>query len=230
MNKKIIWKTKQIFFRYLVKLSNQLFGKELTNRSRIAKATITAIRNMSAWMSPAHHRQARFERENPDAPWLVPEAIKEIEQSLKSDHVGFEWGCGRSTLWFARRISHITSVEGRRDWFEEVSRLTVNEGLQDKITLVLAEVTTEYDFLPHEIARYAGVITQLKDESLDFILVDGHFRVQCIEKIGKKLRSGGMLIIDNTNVIPESALDELGYLRKTIYNNGISETTLMIRQ
>lgn len=226
---KATWQFKRKLFLLAVHMSNRLFGKDLTHRSRVAKATISVLRILSAWMSPAHHRQKRFERQNPDAPWLVPEAIRRIEQFLKPDHVGFEWGCGRSTLWFARRISHITSVEGRRDWFEEVSRLVEMQGLQHKVNLLLKEVTTEYDFLSDEVARYAGAINPIADESLDFILVDGHFRVPCLNHIGNKLRSGGMLVIDNTNVIPESALEELGYSHRTAYNNGISETTVIFR-
>lgn len=224
-----IWQFRKKTFLLAVGISNQLFGKDLTHRSRLAKGLVSSFRILSSWMLPAYRRQARFERQNPDAPWLVPDAIRQIEKFLQPDHVGFEWGCGRSTLWFARRTSHITSIEGRRDWFEEVSRQVTLDELLDNVDLQLEEVTTEYDFMPDEIARYVGAINQIEDESLDFILVDGHFRVPCIEHISNKLRSGGMLIVDNTDVIPESALEDLGFLRRTTYSNGISETTLMFR-
>jgi len=53
-------------------------------------------------VSPARRRQARFERKNPDAPWFVPRRSITSERELRPYFVGFEWGCGRSTEWFAR--------------------------------------------------------------------------------------------------------------------------------
>ena len=79
-------------------------------------------------------------------------------------------------MWFAHRVGHITSVEGRREWFEDVSHRIANDKLVERITLRLAEVTTEHDFLREEIDRYAGAIDKIADGSLDFIVVDGHFR------------------------------------------------------
>lgn len=227
MASETLWQIKRTLFGLLVRTSNAIFGKDLTNRSPMAKEMVLTWRRFAALISPAHRRQARYEREHPDAPWLVPEAIERIEAFLKPQHVGFEWGCGRSTLWFARRMARITSVEGRREWYETVSKQIADANLQDKVTLLLAEVTREYDFDPAEVERYAAAVDVLPDASLDFALVDGHFRMECLQRIGRKLRFGALLVIDNTDVIPEAGAIIKGQGTHETLNNGISETMLI---
>ncbi len=222
-----MWKLKIVLFHSLVRISNKIFGKELIHRSRVARWVNERWLAVVKMLSPAYRRQARFERENPDAPWLVPAAIAYIERELRPEFVGFEWGSGRSTIWFARRVKHITSVEGRRAWFDEVARWLAKDALAERVTLRLAEVTSEHNFSPMEIERYATVIDGMVDGSLDFIVVDGHFREACLRRVGNKLRPGGLLIIDNTDVIPATLLDTLRTADSRTWNNGISETTVI---
>ncbi|MDR1064507.1 MAG: class I SAM-dependent methyltransferase [Azoarcus sp.] len=228
MSKELWWQLKKSIFHRVIRLSNAIFGKELLHRSRIARFLHVSWRNLFENISPAHRRQARFEKANPDLPWLVPRAIREIEKQLKPDYVGFEWGSGRSTLWFARQVAHITSVEGRRSWFENVSKMLAQKGLAHKVKIILSEVTTEHDFKSDEIERYAGTIDQFEDHSFDFIVVDGHFREACLKSIGNKLRRRGILIVDNSDILPNTWLDALlPYTSKKTWNNGIHETTII---
>ena len=129
--------------------------------------------------------------------------------------------------WFAQRVRHITSVEGRRSWFEEVGCWLAKHDLAERVTLCLAEVTSEYDFSKEEIERYAGMIDKIEDGSLDFVLVDGHFREACLANVFTKIRLGGLLIIDNTDVLPASILDCFIPHDSHKWNNGISETTVI---
>lgn len=225
--KSALWKLKCGVFHLSVRISNHLFGKGIIHRSRLAGWLNRRWLAVVEALSPARRRQARFERENPDAPWLVPAAIAYIEQELRPEFVGFEWGSGRSTLWFARRVCHITSVEGRRGWFDEVTRWLAKDDLAERVTLHLAEVTSEHNFSPVEIERYAGAIDSVVDGSLDFIVVDGHFREACLRRAVNKLRPGGLLIIDNTDVLPATLLDILRTADSRAWNNGISETTVI---
>lgn len=221
------WQTKRAIFRGLVRLSNFLFGKEIVHRARWARLLNLLWLQLAERVSTARRRQANFEKANPDAPWFVPEAIVAIERLLRPEHVGFEWGCGRSTLWFARRVAHITSVEGRRAWFEEVSRSLVREGLRQKVELCLAEVSSEHCFSAAEIERYAGVIDRFADHSLDFVVVDGHFRDACLMRVGNKLRAGGLLIIDNSELVSPHQIEAFQAGSRQSWNNGIWETTVI---
>ena len=222
-----MWQLKKLGYGLFVSVSNRLFGKELTHRFPLIGWLNRFRQFLQASFSPAHRRQARFERENVDAPWFVPAAIRYIERELRPDFVGFEWGCGRSTLWFARRVRHVTSIESRRVWLDKVTRLLANQNLAGRVTLCLAEVSTEHDFSEAETEHYVSAIDEFADGSLDFTVMDGYFRDVCLNRVGKKLRPGGLLIIDNTNVVSEVLLDKLKTNDFPVWNNGVSETTVI---
>jgi hypothetical protein len=48
-----------------------------------------------------------YERFNPEQPWLTRNMIEILENWLKPTDVGLEFGSGRSTTWFARRVRHL---------------------------------------------------------------------------------------------------------------------------
>jgi hypothetical protein len=60
--------------------------------------------------------EIRYQRKFPDAPWLTPAANAFLASFLTVADVGFELGSGRSTLWLARRMAHVTS---RASWHYE---------------------------------------------------------------------------------------------------------------
>lgn len=225
--KSLSWRAKRALFHLAVRTSNALFGKEIVHRSALAGKLNRLWRHLTEYCSPLRRRQAAFERAHPDAPWFVPAAITAIDGQLQADHVGLEWGCGRSTLWLAKRVRHVTSVEGRRAWFDEVSGALARDGLGDKVELCLAEVTSEHDFDAAEIERYAAVADRFADGSLDFIVVDGHFRHACLARVGHKLRSGGLLIVDNSEVVTPAVLEAFAASHRQSWNNGIWETTVI---
>ncbi len=142
--------------------------------------------------------QLRFERAHPEAPWLTKSAVLLLHEWLKPTDVGFEWGSGRSTVWFARRVLHLTSVEDSPKWYGDVSQQLMESGLAAKV---------DYRFVPcelHEQAEpeshtYANVCRELPDGSLDFALVDANIRALCMRLIIPKVRPGGLLILDNAN-------------------------------
>ena len=115
-----VWQLKKLGSRLFVSVSNRLFGKELTHRFPLIGWLNRFRQFLQASFSPAHRRQARFERENVDAPWFVPAAIRYIERELRPDFVGFEWGCGRA---FCARNSRERTLPERsvhpKAWLEE---------------------------------------------------------------------------------------------------------------
>jgi len=129
---------------------------------------------------------------NPDAPWLTADAVKILTTLLKPTDVGFEWGAGKSTLWFARRVSHLTSVEHNDHWHATVKERIDAAGLKN-VDLVFASLEG------NEKSTYVQAIRNVKDASLDFVLVDGRLRSLCTLAAIPKIRPGGILIIDNIN-------------------------------
>jgi hypothetical protein len=143
-------------------------------------------------------RQILLSRRHPDAPWLGESVIVFLEAWLKPTDVGLEWGSGRSTSWFARRVGRLTSIEHSREYFETVGRQLAAAGLASKVDY--RHVACDVDEFDEPAAHpYADVAGQFPDGSLDFALLDGMIRETCMRAALPKIKAGGLLILDNAN-------------------------------
>ena len=141
-------------------------------------------------------RQFIYERGHADAPWLTPAAIGLLESLLRPADRGVEFGSGRSTVWFARRVAALTSVEHDERWHEAVAGKLKAQAIGN-VDYILAP-----EDQPAERggdSAYARVALSFSDASLDFVLIDGHYRDYSAKFILPKIKPGGMLIIDNAN-------------------------------
>ena len=132
-----------------------------------------------------------YEKRYPARPWMTSQAVEFLSLWLKPTDVGFEWGSGRSTLWFAKRVQRLTSVEHDRRWHTIVQRQLQNQGIQN-VSYHLIEL--ENDTYPEQ---YVHAIDAVGDAQLDFVIVDGRLRGECALAALGKLRPGGILLIDN---------------------------------
>jgi len=141
-------------------------------------------------------RQVAYERAHPGDPWLTPAAIRLLGPMLRRTDHGAEFGSGRSTAWFARRVAALTSVEHDERWHDVVSAGLKAGGIGN-VDYILAP-----EDQPAERggdSAYARVALSFPDASLDFALIDGHYRDYSARFILAKVKPGGMLIIDNAN-------------------------------
>lgn len=139
-----------------------------------------------------------YQRNHQQHPWLTATAIRFLEDVLKPSDRGIEWGSGRSTRWFASQVGHLTSVESNRTWFDRVTKqLAENELANVDYNLVETTEFAEEDAESRQ--AYAQVARKLEDHSLDFALIDGLARGQCMLEALPKLKAGGILILDNAN-------------------------------
>lgn len=143
-----------------------------------------------------------YKRRHPEEPWISHHAVKFCQQALRSNMRGLEWGSGRSTAWYAKRLGSLCSVEHNQDWHRIVTVKLREQGAAN----------VDYRFVPLEHSerepalawypqapRYVSVADDFADESLDFVVVDGHYRQACVRAALGKLRSGGLLLVDNSN-------------------------------
>ena len=187
-----------------------------------------------------------YEKRHPDAPWLTVAAIAALESLLKPTDVGFEWGSGRSTRWFARRVAHLTSIESNRAWLNRVSQMLSAE---QRTNVELKWITCD-EADREQLDAYVSAIDAFDEASLDLVLVDGLARDACALRAVDKIRPGGLLIIDNCNwylpccsYAPGSRterdgpaseswglfLESVGDWRRIWTSNGVTDTALYIK-
>tara|TARA_Y100001970_G_scaffold85649_1_gene108042 strand:- start:304 stop:933 length:630 start_codon:yes stop_codon:yes gene_type:complete len=148
----------------------------------------------SHWTIPYAYSKFRrliFEFLNRTSPWLTKDAISFLDEQLSLDFTGLEWGSGRSTLWFSKRVRFLHSVEHNMEWHSIVSRDLLNQNISN-VSLQLVDHRKDSGI------SYVNAF-DLGEETLDFILVDGKLRDQCSLRALGLLKPSGFLIIDNIN-------------------------------
>ncbi|MDQ6805691.1 MAG: class I SAM-dependent methyltransferase [Actinomycetota bacterium] len=145
-----------------------------------------------------------YVRRHPNEPWLAPPAVAYLDRELPRDGAGLEWGSGRSTSWFGERLARLVSVEMNADWYETVKRKVADMPSVDLRYVAIEHPEHEptrphYDLVP----KYVSVADESEPASLDFVLVDGHYRQACVLAALPKLRPGGLLVVDNTDWLPD---------------------------
>jgi predicted O-methyltransferase YrrM len=141
-------------------------------------------------------RQMLYERNHPDAPWLTPAANRLLPSLLRPTDQGVEFGSGRSTLWLARRVAHLTSIEHDPKWYRSVAAKLSAHGITN-VEQILAPV--DVPVAQGGDSAYTRVLEKFPESSLDFALIDGAYRAHVTELAMPRLRPGGLMIIDNVN-------------------------------
>ena len=187
-----------------------------------------------------------YRRTHPEVAWLTPDANEILDGCLCKEDRGVEFGSGNSTVWFAKRVAFLDSVEHQAGWFDKVTQRLTEEGL-DNVQYHLHR--RDSDDNPNA-SGYVRVADGFANESLDFALVDGIYREFCVKAVLDKLKPGGMLIIDNVNLylpcesvapnsVPEDGkpvtpvwqevYDVIHPWRTIWTSNGVSDTAIFIK-
>ena len=94
-----------LFYIFVRSFSRLLFGRNFLNRYRKISYIYCFVRSIFHLFSYAHWKQKNWERNNPEAPWLVQDSIVFLEGWLNNDMKGFEFELVRSPKWFTQRVS-----------------------------------------------------------------------------------------------------------------------------
>lgn len=117
---------------------------------------------------------------NPIA-WYTYPALAFLEPRLRSDMEVFEYGAGNSTLWWAARVAHVSSVESDREW---VGRLRLD---------LPPNVDVRHVPEPEAYALSA----QHRGRRFDIVVIDGINRNRCANACLNVLSDSGVVIWDN---------------------------------
>lgn len=157
------------------------------------------MRLFSHW-SPRYIRdrvmEMLYQKAFPDHPWMTKDANKILDSLLRPDDVGLEFGSGRSTLWFARRVRHLISIERNPVWYGKINEKLQSQGIGNVKYIYNVQDNDESKRSP---VAYAAIFDEIQDSSLDFVLIDGLFRGLCAGHAIRCVKPGGMIIIDNVN-------------------------------
>lgn len=165
--------------------------------------------NLKAWLNPLFAikrlNYAIYEYWHPDEPWIAQGAVRFCKQQLSKDQVMLEWGSGRSTIWFAERVKHLTCVEHDELWYGRVARC-ISAKNQSNISYLFRPLhhspQVGIPFKEQMATPYVQVAALFEKESLDAVIIDGHYREACINAILEKLKPSGLLMVDNTDWLP----------------------------
>lgn len=124
-----------------------------------------------------------------ELPWYTYPAIEYLSQLDLSGCTVFEYGCGYSSFFYAKRCLRVFSVEDDQSWFYQVNaRRLPNQHLA---------LITDHD-------KYVSAIKTFASE-YDIIVIDGSHRYECARLAIQVLRPGAFIILDNSDWFPKTS-------------------------
>ena len=198
-----------IQFKYAKKFLSETY--RFTKKYR----TFKPLRNLKwfrAWLkSNTKGEYALLDR----IPWITFPSISFLNDYLKEEMKVFEYGTGGSTLFFLDRGASVTSVEHDADWAAKVSQeidsnstdwnlLLVNPDLEVNFSDKSFEnphdyISSDRKYLNMSFRKYVSTIDSYPDSFFDLILIDGRARASCIIHSIKKVKIGGIIVLDNSD-------------------------------
>lgn len=141
-----------------------------------------------------------------DVPWWTYGSIDEVESWLSqrsSDVRAFEWGSGASTIWLARRVASVNSVEHHAEFGAMIQQqlATFPNAQLD----IVEPVPTEAPAIGSAKEGHGGLDFSDYVEHInsvggmfDLIVIDGRAREACLTAALPHLHPDGICVFDNT--------------------------------
>jgi len=189
-------------------------GRNLLKSARLFAALITHtpgdLRYVPSWLLSLRKRGKQLSAQ---VPWLPYSAISYLDRQLGQQTVAFEYGGGGSTLWLARQVQQVTTVEHDADWCASLDQSLRVRSVTNVNLLACppqADGLTGSADLPNGITygssvwqgnfeTYVRSIDRFPNDTLDFVLVDGRSRAACVVHAARKVRPGGLLVLDDSD-------------------------------
>ncbi len=195
----------------------------LMNRVRSWKHTLSFLTVMLLSSSQRRHivTWLRSQREGyllkAPSPWITFDAIDFLRLYLKPYMQVFEYGSGGSTLFWLHEGADCISIEHDPQWFSVIRqyivgrqsvdyRLVPPEPLEFKEPSINRNVADPYSYLSSDanasgytFRRYVTQIDEFSDDYFDIVMIDGRARPSCIMHSVRKVKPGGLIILDNAD-------------------------------
>lgn len=140
-------------------------------------------------------------------PWFSFPSINYLDKHISPDMHVLEFGSGYSTIWWAQRITQVTSIERSTHWIAEVKHALSKHAMTNVELIPFMgftgtteeEITAKSDaiqLVPH-IQRYVQA-GRGKAGLYDIVVVDDVFRNEAAAAAVAQLKPGGMLVLDDS--------------------------------
>jgi Methyltransferase domain len=138
-----------------------------------------------------------------ELPWFAYAAIDFLEEFLEPHMCLSEYGCGGSTLFFARRLKHVCSIENDPQWFNLVSTRLREKSIAN-VTLKLCP----FDFKNPAGFENSDYLRALPVEQSHVVVIDGseewtQVRPVCFTYAEEHVRPGGIIVVDDSWRYPD---------------------------
>jgi len=142
-------------------------------------------------------------------PWVPFVALRWLSRQLGREMRAFEWGSGGSTVFLARRLREVVSVEHDAAWHALVAERLRREGLTScRYELIEPRPappggtqfgsgqrgSTELCF-----EQYVRAIERYPEQHFDLVMIDGRARMACLRAAFSRVKVGGIVYLDNSN-------------------------------
>lgn len=135
------------------------------------------------WFTSFDEQQAIDGSGNP-LPWVTYSFIDFIKPRLTKNLSVFEYGSGNSTLFYAKHVQKVVSVEHDEAWCHKIAQ---EKAANAEMIFTALEKDGEY-------SRKAVLL----GEKFDIIIVDGRDRVNCCKNSVEALTTSGVLVLDDS--------------------------------
>jgi hypothetical protein len=119
-----------------------------------------------------------------DLPWINYPVIRLLEDHIKNDLRVFEFGSGHSTLFFARLVRTVVSVENDAAWFD-----FMKARIPGNVTLLYRKKDTN--------GAYCRSVSENRGD-YDLVFIDGKDRVNCANQAVENLSARGVILLDDS--------------------------------
>ncbi|HEV2392295.1 MAG TPA: class I SAM-dependent methyltransferase [Verrucomicrobiae bacterium] len=133
-----------------------------------------------------------------EIPWFSYAAIDFLETFLEPHMSVCEYGSGGSTMFFARRVKSVFSIEDNPKWFELVSRRLREKSIHNaQLNLY------PFDFKNPGGFEHSSYLHAIPEERFDVVVIDGseewtQVRPICFEKAEGRVKHGGIIVVDDS--------------------------------
>jgi FkbM family methyltransferase len=197
------------------------------------------LRSFPAWVwSVSFSRGPLADRR----PWITFAAARFLLRQLSPQTRVFEYGAGGSTLFFAKRVGELVSVEHDAAWLERTRREMQAFRPRARWEAHLAEpvladgqgafpeghpyayASSDPSFAGKSFREYASAIDRYPDNYFDIVLIDGRARPSCFQHALRKVKVGGYIVLDNAErheyAYVEEVAGKLGLVKTQFWGPG----------